>query len=68
MGGGGAPHRRLDAIRERYPLSPHGVGLSIGSPDHLTAPIFNVATVAKRFEPTWFPSTRVVDPRGRIPQ
>src|ERR1700733_16076925 len=32
MGGGGVPHRRLDAIRERYPLSLHGVGLSIGSP------------------------------------
>ena len=32
MGAGGAPHRRLDAIRELYPLSLHGVGLSIGSP------------------------------------
>src|SRR6202020_3687355 len=32
MGAGGAPHRRVDAIRERYPLSLHGVGLSIGSP------------------------------------
>ena len=29
MGAGGKPHRRLDAIRERYPLSLHGVGLSI---------------------------------------
>jgi uncharacterized protein len=53
MGGGGAPHRRLDAIRERYPLSLHGVGLSIGSPgpldrDHLQ----RLAAVAKRFEPT----------------
>ena len=27
MGAGGAPHRRVDAIRERYPLSLHGVGL-----------------------------------------
>src|ERR1700735_509881 len=35
MGAGGAPHRRLDAIRERYPLSLHGVGLSIGSPGPL---------------------------------
>ena len=32
MGGGGPPHRYLTAIRERYPLSLHGVGLSIGSP------------------------------------
>src|ERR1700722_15198340 len=35
MGAGGAPHRRLDAIREGYPLSLHGVGLSIGSPGKL---------------------------------
>ena len=35
MGAGGPPHRRLDAIRERYPLSLHGVGLSIGSPGPL---------------------------------
>jgi hypothetical protein len=53
MGAGGAPHRRLDAIRERYPLSLHGVGLSIGSPgpldrDHLQ----RLAAVAARFEPT----------------
>ncbi|WP_218511371.1 DUF692 domain-containing protein [Variovorax sp. dw_308] len=30
MGAGGPPHRYLSAIRERYPLSVHGVGLSIG--------------------------------------
>jgi uncharacterized protein len=30
MGAGGPPHRHLEAIRERYPLSLHGVGLSIG--------------------------------------
>jgi hypothetical protein len=40
MGNGGAPHRYLTAIREHYPLSLHGVGLSIGgskplSRDHL---------------------------------
>lgn len=33
MGAGGPPHRYLTAIRERYPLSLHGVGLSIGA-DH----------------------------------
>ncbi|MGK9237354.1 DUF692 domain-containing protein [Inquilinus limosus] len=35
MGAGGPPHRHLEAIRERYPISLHGVGLSIdvhGSP------------------------------------
>ena len=30
MGDGGPPHRYLTAIRETYPLSLHGVGLSIG--------------------------------------
>jgi uncharacterized protein (UPF0276 family) len=30
MGDGGPPHRYLSAIREHYPLSLHGVGLSIG--------------------------------------
>ena len=41
--GSGAPHRRLDAIRERYQLSLHGVGLSIGSsrPGRSIAPIFD---------------------------
>jgi uncharacterized protein (UPF0276 family) len=31
MGAGGPPHRYLSAIREIYPLSLHGVGLSIGA-------------------------------------
>jgi uncharacterized protein len=53
MGAGGAPHRRLDAIREFYPLSLHGVGLSIGSPGSLDrAHLQRLAAVAKRFEPT----------------
>jgi uncharacterized protein (UPF0276 family) len=53
MGAGGAPHRRLDAIRERYPLSLHGVGLSIGSPGSLDhAHLQRLAAVARRFEPT----------------
>lgn len=30
MGAGGPPHRSLERIRARYPLSVHGVGLSIG--------------------------------------
>ena len=43
MGEGGPPHRRLEAIRARYPLSLHGVGLSIGGPrpldrEHLAPP------------------------------
>ena len=52
MGGGGPPHRRLEAIRELYPLSLHGVGLSIGSPRPLDrAHLLRLAAVAKRFEP-----------------
>ena len=35
MGAGGPPHAQLTALRERYALSVHGVGLSIGS----TAPL-----------------------------
>jgi uncharacterized protein len=53
MGGGGAPHRRLDAIRALYPLSLHGVGLSIGSPGPLDrAHLQRLAAVTRRFEPT----------------
>jgi uncharacterized protein len=31
MGAGGPPHRYLEAIRRDYPISLHGVGLSIGA-------------------------------------
>jgi len=31
MGAGGPPHAQLRALRERYALSVHGIGLSIGS-------------------------------------
>lgn len=31
MGAGGPPHRYLEAVAEHYPLSLHGVGLSIGA-------------------------------------
>lgn len=33
MGRGGPPHRWLSAIRERYPISVHGVCLSVGGRD-----------------------------------
>lgn len=52
MGAGGAPHRRLDWVRERYPLSLHGVGLSIGSPGPLDEThLERLAGAARRFEP-----------------
>ncbi|MGD0188268.1 MAG: DUF692 domain-containing protein [Roseiarcus sp.] len=55
MGDGGPAHRRLEAIRALYPISLHGVGLSIGSPrpldkDHLK----RLAALAKRYEPGLF--------------
>lgn len=37
MGAGGPPHRYLSAIRDAYPLSIHGVGLSIGADRPLDA-------------------------------
>ena len=52
MGEGGAPHRALTAIRQSFPLSVHGVGLSIGSergldPDHVA----RLKSVVDRYEP-----------------
>ena len=35
MGAGGPPHRALAAIREAYPISVHGVCMSIGGPSPL---------------------------------
>jgi uncharacterized protein (UPF0276 family) len=37
MGAGGLPHAQLRAIRKNYPLSLHGVGMSIGSVGKLNA-------------------------------
>ncbi|MBD1548426.1 DUF692 domain-containing protein [Roseibium aggregatum] len=55
MGGGGAPHRQLQAIRRDYPLSLHGVGLSIGGDgpldrDHLQ----RLQALNTRYEPGLF--------------
>ncbi|MEO1112849.1 MAG: DUF692 domain-containing protein [Pseudomonadota bacterium] len=55
MGAGGLPHRQLEMIREKYPLSLHGVGLSIGGEtpldkDHLQ----RLASLNKRYEPGLF--------------
>jgi uncharacterized protein len=55
MGEGGPPHRRLEAIRALYPLSLHGVGLSIGSPRPLDkAHLARLAKLAERYEPGLF--------------
>ena len=52
MGAGGPPHRRLEAIRELYPVSLHGVGLSLGSPGPLDgAHLARLAALTKRYQP-----------------
>ncbi|GCB05279.1 DUF692 domain-containing protein [Ralstonia sp. SET104] len=51
MGGGGAP-AYLDAIRQDYPISLHGVGLSLGSADGLDAGhLARVREVVQRVDP-----------------
>jgi uncharacterized protein (UPF0276 family) len=55
MGDGGPPHRMLAALRERWPLSLHGVGLSIGGEgrldrDHLA----RLRALIERYEPASF--------------
>ncbi len=51
MGGGKAP-AYLDAIRRDYPISLHGVGLSLGSADGIDeAHLERVALAVARFEP-----------------
>lgn len=52
MGAGGPPHARLSALRERYAMSVHGVGLSIGSEGGLDAEhLGRLAEVVRRYEP-----------------
>lgn len=50
--GGGTPLRYLDAIRRDYPISLHGVALSLGSADGLDTPhLERLASLTKRIEP-----------------
>ena len=52
MGNGGAPHRWLAAIAEHYPLSVHGVGLSLGVDQPLdTDHLEKLARVVERYRP-----------------
>ncbi|MBB5206565.1 DUF692 domain-containing protein [Chiayiivirga flava] len=52
MGQGGAPHRWLRLLRERGPVSVHGVGLSIGAQAPLdTAHLERLAALVARCEP-----------------
>ncbi|MEM7428619.1 MAG: DUF692 domain-containing protein [Pseudomonadota bacterium] len=55
MGDGGPPHHALAQIRDRYPVSCHGVGLSIGSARELdTAHLARLKTVCDRYHPGLF--------------
>ncbi len=55
MGAGGPPHRYLTAIREAYPLSLHGVGLSIGGAGPLDAAhLARLKALNERYEPGLF--------------
>jgi uncharacterized protein len=50
--GGGTPLRYLDAVRRDYPISLHGVGLSLGSAEGLDrAHLERIRQVAERIEP-----------------
>ncbi|MGH8174828.1 MAG: MNIO family bufferin maturase [Steroidobacter sp.] len=52
MGPGGPPHRFLEAIRADYPLSVHGVGLSIGASQALDRQhLERLKRVVARYEP-----------------
>lgn len=52
---GGPFHHYLSQIRSRYPLSIHGVGLSIGSESRLDeAHLDRLATLLQRYEPQSF--------------
>jgi uncharacterized protein (UPF0276 family) len=54
MGAGGPPHRALAAIREDYPLSVHGVCMSIGGPDALDSThLARFRDLVMRYEPEW---------------
>jgi uncharacterized protein (UPF0276 family) len=52
MGAGGPPHRALTVIRQDYPLSIHGVCMSIGGPTALDAAhLARFRDVVARYEP-----------------
>jgi uncharacterized protein len=52
MGAGGAPHAALSQIRQDYPVSLHGVCMSIGGPQPLDeAHLGRFKTLVERYEP-----------------
>ncbi|TVZ38281.1 hypothetical protein P886_2642 [Alteromonadaceae bacterium 2753L.S.0a.02] len=52
MGDGGPQHRYLEAIRNLYPVSMHGVGLSLGSTDGIDRDhLQRLKTLCERYQP-----------------
>ena len=55
LGAGGEPHASLRALRDRFPLSLHGVGLSIGGEAPLDAGhVERIAALIERYQPDSF--------------
>jgi uncharacterized protein (UPF0276 family) len=55
MGAGGPPHHVLGLVRERFPLSLHGVGLSIGGAQPLDRDhLLRLRRLVERYEPALF--------------
>lgn len=55
MGAGGAPHHYLEHIRQDYPLSLHGVGLSIGAVEPLNRDhLMRLKVLIERYNPASF--------------
>ncbi len=55
LGAGGAPLHNLEKICQHYPLSIHGVGMSIGSADGIDKDhLKRVAALVNRFQPASF--------------
>ncbi|WFR98620.1 DUF692 domain-containing protein [Rhizobium tumorigenes] len=52
MGAGGPPHRALERIRRDYPISLHGVSMSIGGPQRIDPThLARFAALVERYEP-----------------
>lgn len=54
MACGGRPLRTLDAVRERHPITMHGVSMSLGSPAGLDRDyMVHLKALARRVDPLW---------------
>lgn len=63
MGEGGPPHHFLSAVRERYPVSLHGVGLSIGGSGALDREhLARLKALIARYQLALLRAPRLVEP------